>query len=76
MTQSGKHGSFDGNPWNQLKIFTSNSSIYIYNSKFLGTAANGLSVVLFMFEDHWSEASPEMTYSGNTEHSAEFFEKF
>ena len=57
MTQSGKHGIFDGMSWNLLKRFTT-------NFKFLETSPNSLRVILGKFEDHRSDASHKMTEYG------------
>ena len=57
MTQSGKHGIFDGMLLNLLKMFTA-------NSKFLETTPNSLSVILVKFEDQRSDTSHEMTQFG------------
>ena len=57
MTQSGKHGIFDGMSLNLLKMFTA-------NSKFLETTPNSLSVILVEFKDQRSDASHKMTQYG------------
>ena len=44
MTQSGKHGIFDGMSWKLLEMFTT-------NFKFLETSPNSLRVILLKFED-------------------------
>ena len=49
MTQSGKHF---------LTEFRGTCS------KFVQTTPNGLSIILVKFEDHRSDAAPEMTYAG------------
>ena len=58
MTQSRKHGIFDGMLWKLLKIF-------LTNFKFLDTSQNSLRVILVKFEDHRSNASHKMTQYGN-----------
>ena len=57
MTQSGKHGVFDGIPDNLLK-----SSNYTFFSTV--TVPNGQSIILCDFEEHRSNASQKMTQSG------------
>ena len=54
MTQSGKHGIFDGM---LLKMFTT-------NFKFLKSSQNSLRVILVKFEDHRSVSSHKMTQYG------------
>ena len=38
--------------------------MFTTNSKFLETTPNSVSVILVMFEDHWSDAAHKMTQSG------------
>ena len=47
----------DGISWNMLKICAN-------DTQFSETTPNGLSIILLKFEDHRSDASPEMTCSG------------
>ena len=57
MTQSGKHGIFDGMLWKLLKMFTT-------NFKFLETSQNSLRIILVRFENHQNKASHKMTQYG------------
>ena len=58
MTQSGKHGIFDGMSWNMLKMRTT-------NFKFLETSPNSLKVIVVKFEDHRSDASHKIWKTRN-----------
>ena len=68
MTQTGKHGIFDGMLWKLLKMFTT-------NFKFLETSQNRLRVILVKFEDHRSDASDKMTQNGKHGTFREIFSK-
>ena len=68
MTQSGKHGIFDGMLWKLLKMFTT-------NFEFLETSQNSLRVILVKFEDHRSDASHKMKQYGKPETFRGIFSK-